>query len=71
MRQRLVAGNWKMHGSRAENTALLDGLLQSDSAKWRCEVAVCPPFIYIPDAVRRLKESTIAVGAQNVSVEPV
>ena len=27
MRQPLVAGNWKMHGSRAENAQLVSGLL--------------------------------------------
>jgi triosephosphate isomerase len=71
MRRRLVAGNWKMHGSRAENAALLDELLQLESAKRRAEVAVCPPFVYLQDSARRLKDSGIALGAQNVCAEAV
>ncbi len=71
MRRRLVAGNWKMHGSRAETAQLLDELIQQQSAALAAEVAVCPPFVYLPDAARRLKESNIALGGQNVSAEPV
>jgi len=70
MRRRFVAGNWKMHGSRAETAKLLDELMQMDSAV-SAEVAVCPPFVYLTDAVRRLAESSIVVGAQNVCAEPI
>jgi triosephosphate isomerase len=42
MRRPLVAGNWKMHGSRAENARLLDGLLQGLPAQTSAEIAVCP-----------------------------
>ena len=48
MRRPFVAGNWKMHGSRAENAELIEGV-----AARRCrrqaaaEVAVCPPFVYL------------------------
>lgn len=69
MRRRLVAGNWKMHGSRAETAKLLDELMQFDATT--AEVAVCPPFVYLVDAVRLLAESSIAVGAQNVCAEPI
>ena len=31
MRSRLVAGNWKMHGGRAANRALLDSVHTLDS----------------------------------------
>ena len=71
MRRPLVAGNWKMHGSRAEIATLLDELMQVDSAKTTAETVVCPPFVYLQDAIRRLKESTIAVGAQSVCAEPI
>lgn len=69
MRRRLVAGNWKMHGSRAENAKLLDELIQLDGVAVAADVAVCPPFVHLQDAVRLLKESSIAVGAQNVCAE--
>lgn len=67
MRRPLIAGNWKMHGSRATVRALLaalqDGLADRDGA----DVMVLPPAIYIPDAVRLLDGGPIAVGAQNVA----
>ena len=70
MRHRLVAGNWKMHGTRAETSKLLDELMQLEGGT-NAEVAVCPPFTYLVDAVRILKESSIRVGAQNVCAEPI
>ncbi len=71
MRRPLVAGNWKMHGSRAETAALLDELIQQQGAERVTEVAVCPPFVYLQEAARRLKESDIALGAQNLCAEAV
>jgi triosephosphate isomerase len=64
-RGRLVAGNWKMHGSRASNQALLDSLLQGIPTGAEC--AVCVPFPYLAQAAERLRGSPIAWGAQNVS----
>jgi triosephosphate isomerase len=71
MRRPLVAGNWKMHGSRAEAAALLDELIQQQGDTRATEVAVCPPFVYLMDAARRLKESDIVLGAQNVCADAV
>ena len=71
MRRSLVAGNWKMHGSRAEAAALLDELIHQQGAALAAEVAVCPPFVYLQEAARRLKESNIALGGQNVCAEPI
>jgi triosephosphate isomerase len=71
MRRPFVAGNWKMHGSRAEAAALLDELIQQQSDKLAAEIAVCPPFVYLQEAARRLKDSNIALGGQNVCAEPV
>ncbi|HZF17095.1 MAG TPA: triose-phosphate isomerase [Steroidobacteraceae bacterium] len=71
MRKPLVAGNWKMHGSRAENTALLAAILQGLSGDGGVEVAVFPPVVYLADVVRAVKDTPVAVGAQNVCAEPV
>jgi len=68
MRRRLVAGNWKMHGSRAENSKLVTAILEAaDGAD--ADVAVCPPFVYLWEIARQLKGSPIAVGAQNVCAD--
>jgi triosephosphate isomerase len=64
MRARLVAGNWKMHGSLAANRALMDALLAGVQG---AECVVCVPFPYLAQAAERLKGTAIAWGAQNLS----
>ncbi|HYR33628.1 MAG TPA: triose-phosphate isomerase [Burkholderiales bacterium] len=64
-RTRLVAGNWKMQGSRAANRALLDAILRGLPKGTQC--VVCPPFPYLADVAEQLRGSAIALGAQNVS----
>ena len=68
MRRKIVAGNWKMHGSRAENAALLEavlGGLKSDVAG----CVVCPPFVYLHEAARTLRDGPVALGAQDGCAE--
>lgn len=66
MRRKLVAGNWKMHGSLAENEGLLVGIL-AGIAGVKTDVAVCVPFPYLAQAQAKLAGSAIALGAQNLS----
>ncbi|MCF6210464.1 MAG: triose-phosphate isomerase [Gammaproteobacteria bacterium] len=68
MRQTLVAGNWKMNGSREENRHLLDGIKAGLSEGVGAEVVVCPPAIYIPQVARRLNGSGITWGGQDLSL---
>jgi triosephosphate isomerase len=68
VRRKLVVGNWKMHGSRAANAALLQGLLHA--RPFGCDVAVCPPFPYLADAASTLAASDLRWGAQDCSVHP-
>jgi triosephosphate isomerase len=68
-RRRVVAGNWKMHGSRVENQQLVDALLGSRSIDDTATCVVCPPFVYLADLARTLHGSDIALGAQNVCAE--
>ena len=44
MRKKLVAGNWKMYGSRSMATALVNDIVAAKPAS--VEVAVFPPFPY-------------------------
>ena len=62
-RSRLVAGNWKMHGSRASIAALLDELVKANPSG----CAVCPPYPFLAQVADRLRGSRIAWGAQNAS----
>ncbi len=69
MRRPVVAGNWKMHGSRAANQALLGELERRLNPEWPIDMAVFPPFVYLADAIRLLEDGPIAVGAQDVCAE--
>lgn len=69
MRRPMVAGNWKMHGTRASVAELTQGLgemLIPDGI----EVAVFPPALFINEVVNGLKGKGIIVGAQNSAVQP-
>ncbi|MCC6534874.1 MAG: triose-phosphate isomerase [Burkholderiales bacterium] len=67
MRSKLVAGNWKMHGSLTENEALLGALRGGLGSAAPSECAVCVPFPYLAQAQRLLQGSAVAWGAQDVS----
>ncbi|HEY7674762.1 MAG TPA: triose-phosphate isomerase [Burkholderiales bacterium] len=67
MRSRLVAGNWKMHGSLAANARLLDALKSGLKPRTGTVFAVCAPFPYLAQLAAALSGSQIAWGAQNVS----
>ena len=66
MRRPLVAGNWKMNGSRESVETLLNGVKAGVGNVGNTEVAVCPPFVYLLQAADALAGSGIGLGAQNV-----
>lgn len=70
MRRPLVAGNWKMHGTRASVADLVKGLRQL-ALPTRVDVAVMPPCLYIGQVLAGLEGKSIIVGAQNCAVEPM
>ena len=70
MRRPLVAGNWKMHGTRASVAELIKGLRQL-ALPSGIEVAVFPPCLYINQVMSGLEGKSIAIGAQNCAVEPM
>lgn len=69
MRQPLVAGNWKMNGSLNSVKELIDGIKAGIGSVGAAEVAVCPPYLFIPEAAASLKGSPVAWGGQNLSTE--
>jgi len=70
MRRPIVAGNWKMHGSRNETVRLLEELLAQGPAVPAASCVVCPPFVYLLEAARLLRDSQFRLGAQDVCAEP-
>ena len=69
LRRPLVAGNWKMHGSRAEAQRLVEGILASGAGSGSSEAVVCPPFVYLADVARLLAGSPVGLGGQDVCAE--
>ncbi|MGB5605420.1 MAG: triose-phosphate isomerase [Gammaproteobacteria bacterium] len=67
MRQPLIAGNWKMNGSRAGIEDLVAGIKAGMDMVSTAAMAVCPPYVYIPQVVAQLAGTAVAVGAQDVS----
>lgn len=63
MRTPLVAGNWKMHGSRDSIYALMGALNDGLDSSSVAEVAVFPPFVYLP-LVAKLAGGYVGYGAQ-------
>jgi triosephosphate isomerase len=55
MRKPLVAGNWKMNGSLESVQELLSGILAGLGEVKVAEVAVCPPYVYIPAVQSQLR----------------
>ena len=67
MRQKLVAGNWKMHGNLVDNQALLSSLRAQLAGLRNVSCAIFAPAPYLAQVQQVLAESNIAWGAQNVS----
>ena len=74
MRRPIVAGNWKLHGSRAENARLIEDIMAQLPAKPGAQATptciVCPPFVYLQEVARLIRGSSIELGAQDVCAEP-
>ena len=69
MRRKIVAGNWKMHGSRAENEQLVDAILGGFGGDAHVDCIVCPPFVYLYEVARLLRGGSVQLGAQDVCAE--
>ena len=68
MRPTIIAGNWKMYKDPAESTALIKGILERLTFSLNtAKVVICPPFTSLAVASSLLKETTIGLGAQNMS----
>jgi triosephosphate isomerase len=66
MSAKLVMGNWKMHGSLDANRQLLAAMLQDHRIN-RAGVALAAPMVYLPQLAALLRDSPIALAAQDVS----
>jgi triosephosphate isomerase len=69
MRHPLVVGNWKMHGSRAENARLIEEMTAHFPAAPAASCVVCPPLVYLQDVARLLRGTAILLGAQTLCAD--
>jgi triosephosphate isomerase len=67
MRQKIVAGNWKMHKNAEETEDLLNELIDKLPNDVEAQVIVAPTFINLASAVDHLEFTNIAIAAQNMS----
>ena len=63
----LIAGNWKMNGSRTQTEALISDLKARRASKpeLAADLLVCPPAAYLMQAAKLAEGSGIAVGGQD------
>ena len=69
MRQKFIAGNWKMNTTAAEASVLAKAIVNGLGIQERAAIAVCPPFPYLALVGEVLKGSRIGLGAQNLYPE--
>lgn len=62
----LIAGNWKMHGSRAAVTEFA-GALDAASVTPQVDMLVCAPFVYLQQLAAALAGTAVAVGGENLA----
>ena len=66
MRKTLIAGNWKMHGSKKEAHALVEGIKRGIKQDISTDVLILPPFPYLSEINSLLGGTTLLLGAQNL-----
>ncbi len=66
MRQKIVAGNWKMNKNAEETEDLLNELIDKLHSDKEVEIIVAPTFINLVSAVDHLEFTNIQVAAQNM-----
>ncbi|MCW3150662.1 triose-phosphate isomerase [Stutzerimonas stutzeri] len=68
MRRKMVAGNWKMNGTRTSVAELISSLKREELPSG-VDVAVFPSSLHIAQVVGELEGSAISVGAQDCAEE--
>jgi triosephosphate isomerase (TIM) len=65
-RRRLIAGNWKMNGRKADGLALARGLAQRAAAdKPPAELLICPPATLLSLAAEAITDTPVTLGGQD------
>ena len=65
IRQKIVAGNWKMNGSTESIVSLVTGLLEMND--FNSEVVIAPSFPYLSKVDELVGKSRLVLAAQNLN----
>lgn len=69
--RKLIAGNWKMNGLKAEGSALAQELVRlAGNERLSCDLLVCPPATLLMMIGQLLAGSGIALGGQDCHTRP-
>ncbi len=69
-RKQLIAGNWKMHGLRADALDLAREVAARARVPRACDLLVCPPATLVAAVGEVLAGSGVALGGQDCHPEP-
>ena len=69
-RKTLIAGNWKMNKTPSETKAFMTEFKSIlPKGRW-CDIALCVPAVCITTAARAMRETRVAIGAENFNPNP-
>jgi triosephosphate isomerase len=66
-RKPLIAGNWKMNGSRSESRRLVSALVAGVAGATHADMLLAPPYVYVPSVKEWLAGSPVLLAAQDLS----
>jgi triosephosphate isomerase len=66
-RKLIIAGNWKMNKTVAEALDLVRGLKIELAGVREVDIVICPPFTALGDVSKAILDSSLRLGAQNMS----
>jgi len=73
-RKKLVAGNWKMNGLRADGLALAGELAQraraAETQRLLCDLLICPPATLLGPVHEAIAGSRVMLGGQGCHAAP-
>lgn len=67
MKKKLIVGNWKMNGSLLSNADLVASVVKELPVLLHCAVGVAVPAVYLAQVQALLRETGVALAAQDVS----
>lgn len=66
-RKPLIAGNWKMHGRAADLVEIKALWTAVEATSGAVDALICPPAVYVPQAVYGARGTGVLIGAQDCS----